>query len=575
MNRKQRRAALKQAPTAGPGRPGDTAEQLFAEAQQAQQQQRLDDAARAYRRLIQLKPDNAQAINNLAVVLQAQGKLSEASQQFARALVLVPQLLTEFGAICATLCALLPPLADAMRQADAAWPARLSLDRLLGGARLAALADDPLFNTVLQSTPVRDLALERALTSLRAALLEQAGAGAPADDSALAMACALARQCFINEYVFATTPEEDARIETLNGKWPDVTPIQLASLAMYAPLNTLPGAPSLLDRQWPRALDEVLTQQLREPNEERALRDSIPHLTAIDDEVSQRVRQQYEENPYPRWANAPGPGEPLTLAHYLHAMMPSAVFAQLDEARGFEVLVAGCGTGLLPIELARILPGAELLAVDLSLSSLAYAKRKTPPDLAGRLSYAQADILKIEAIGRSFDIIDASGVLHHMRDPAAGLRKLVPLLRPGGLMHLGLYSELARRDITAARQYVAEKGYGASPADIRRARQDIMNTALRAVARRNDFFSTSECRDMLFHVQEHQLTIPQLKAMLAGTGLRFIGFAFDPARARHYAAQFAQSGRSPTDLDAWHAFETQNPDTFAGMYQFWVQKQPA
>ena len=99
-----------------------------------------------------------------------------------------------------------------------------------------------------------------------------------------------------------------------------------------------------------------------------------------------------------------------------------------------------------------------------------------------------------------------------------------------------------------------------------------MNTALRGVARRDDFFSTSECRDMLFHVQEHQLTVAQLKAMLAGTGLRFIGFAFDPARARQYAAQFAQSGRSPTDLDAWHAFETQNPDTFAGMYQFWVQK---
>ena len=575
MNRKQRRAAHKQAPTAGPGRRGDTAEQLFAEAQQAQQQQRLDDAARAYRRLIQLKPDNAQAINNLAVVLQAQGKLGEASAQFARALVLVPQLLTAFGAIVATLGALLPPLAEAMRQADAAWPARLSLDRLLSGARLAALADDPLFNTVLQSTPVRDVAIERALTNLRAALLEQAAADAPADDTALAMACGLAKQCFINEYVFTTSPEEDARIEALKGKWPEVTPLQLAALAMYAPLNTLPGAQSLLDRAWPRALDPVLTQQLREPDEEGALRDSIPHLTAIDDEVSQRVRQQYEENPYPRWANAPGPGEPVTLANYLHAIMPSAVFTQLDETRGLDVLVAGCGTGLHPIELARILPEARVLAVDLSLTSLAYAKRKTPPDLAQRLSYAQADILNIDAIGRSFDIIDASGVLHHMRDPAAGLHKLVPLLRPGGLMHLALYSALARRDITAARQYVAEKGYSASPADIRRARQDLMNTALRGVARRDDFFSTSECRDMLFHVQEHQLTIAQLKAMLAGTGLRFIGFAFDPVRARQYAAQFAQSGRSPTDLDAWHAFETQNPDTFAGMYQFWVQKQPA
>ena len=172
-------------------------------------------------------------------VLQAQGNAREASAYFARALVLVPQLLNDFGAICATLVALLPQLADAMRRADAAWPERLPLDRLLAGASLAAIASDPLLLTILQSSPVRDVALERALTSLRAALLEQAAAGAPADETALALACALARQCFINEYVFASAPEEDARIETLKSRWPDVTPMQLAALAMYTPLNAI------------------------------------------------------------------------------------------------------------------------------------------------------------------------------------------------------------------------------------------------------------------------------------------------------------------------------------------------
>ena len=318
----------------------------------------------------------------------------------------------------------------------------------------------------------------------------------------------------------------------------------------------------------------MLTQQLREPIEERALRDLIPRLTAIDDEVSLRVRQQYEENPFPRWAHAAGHVEPVTLARYLHAMMPTAVFAQLDESAGIDVLVAGCGTGLHPIEFTRIMAGARVLAVDLSLSSLAYAKRKTPAELADRLSYAQADILKLDTIDRRFDIVDASGVLHHMAEPAAGLRKLLTLLRPGGLMHLGLYSQLARRDITAARKYVAEKGYASTAADIRRARQDLLNTDLRGMARKSDFFSTSECRDMLFHVQEHQLTIPQIKALLAENGLRFIGFAFDPMRARHYASLFAQSGKSSADLDAWHEFETQNPATFSDMYQFWVHKPP-
>jgi hypothetical protein len=27
-----------------------------------------------------------------------------------------------------------------------------------------------------------------------------------------------------------------------------------------------------------------------------------------------------------------------------------------------------------------------------------------------------------------------------------------------------------------------------------------------------------------------------------------------------------------TDLNLWHIFETENPHTFTGMYQFWIQR---
>ena len=484
----------------------------------------------------------------------------------------MPQLLNEFAPIRATLTALLPPLGETMRRTDAAWPSRLSIESLFAGTNLAAIASDPLLLAILQSTPVRDVAIERVLTSLRAPLFEQALAGAPVDDTTLAFCCAVARQCFINEYVFITTPEEDARVDALKSKLRDLTPMQLAAVAMYVPLHALADAQSLLECKWPRVVDEVVTQQLREPIQERALRDSIQRLTTVDDDVSMRVRQQYEENPYPRWVHIAGNVEPATVADYLRSMMPACVFAPLDESGGLDVLVVGCGTGSLPIEITRKLLGARVLAVDLSLSSLGYAKRKTPPDIAGRLSYAQADILKLSDIGRTFEVVDASGVLHHMAEPATGLRTLLTLLRPGGLMHLGLYSQSARRDITAARKYVADKGYHPTAIDIRCARQDLLNSELRSVAGFGDFFSISECRDLLFHVQEHQMTIPQIKSLLTDNGLRFIGFAFDPTRARHYAAAFAQAGKSLTDLDAWHEFETRNPDTFAGMYQFWAQK---
>jgi 2-polyprenyl-3-methyl-5-hydroxy-6-metoxy-1,4-benzoquinol methylase len=578
MNRKQRRAALKQSPPASRRAPpgGD----LFAQAVRSQQQNQLAEAAHLYKRLLARKPDHAQASNNLGCVLHAQGKLNEASARFAHSLTLIPQLFDQFRGVCATLVGVLPPIGEAIRRANAAWPNRLTADQLLGSAWLAAIAADPLLLCLLQSTPVRDIALERVLTALRLALLEAAAdASKPVSDAALAFCCALAKQCFINEYVFATAPDEDAQVERIESLLADainataaIAPISLAAIAMYRPLHALPFAQHLLHRSWPPALDDVLTQQLREPGQERALRSTIPRLTSIEDDVSQRVRQQYEENPYPRWVNIAGQIEPIALDQHMRNKFPTAAFTPLGKTESLDILVAGCGTGLQAAQSAQGYQGARVLAVDLSLSSLCYAKRKTPSPLADRIEYAQGDILKLGAIGRSFDMIEVAGVLHHMRDPFEGWRVLLSLLRPGGLMYLGFYSESARRDVVAARAFIAQHGYAATPADIRRCRQDLLKTPLGSVARFFDFFSTSECRDLLFHVQESRMAIPAIKAFIEGHALKFIGFDLDDAAAQNLRALFAANGWSMTDLDKWHAVETQYPDTFSGMYHLWVQK---
>ena len=73
-------------------------------------------------------------------------------------------------------------------------------------------------------------------------------------------------------------------------------------------------------------------------------------------------------------------------------------------------------------------------------------------------------------------------------------------------------------------------------------------------------------------MQERRLTIPEIKNFVAQNGLRFLGFEFDAATASRYQGNFAQQGWSMTDLDRWHPVETKYPNTFSGMYQFWVQK---
>ena len=181
-----------------------------------------------------------------------------------------------------------------------------------------------------------------------------------------------------------------------------------------------------------------------------------------------------------------------------------------------------------------------MLAIDLSLSSLSYAQRKTRELGLQNIEYAQADILALGSIGRSFDVIDASGVLHHLSDPAAGWRQLLALLRPGGLMRVGLYSELGRAEIVAARRFIAERGFDATAADIRNCRQALLATPLRTLTRYGDFFNTSGCRDLLFHVQEHRLTIAQIKEFLDAQKLAFIGFELDAGTLRDYGAKYPQ-----------------------------------
>ena len=583
MNRKQRRSAPKQSPPAGANRAssaGDLASQLFAQAERHQQQNKLNEAARLYKRLLLLKPDHAQACNNLGVVLQAQGKLSEASASFAKSLALLPQLFEQFTAIFNTLAAVLPPIGEAMRRAAGAWPNRLTVTQLFGAAGLAAISGDPLLLCMLQSVPTRNLELERLLTSLRLSLLDTAaGAGEPAAQPTLAFCCAMAKHCFINEYVFATTPDEDAQVDRLKALLGDalsasaaIAPLRLAALAMYLPLHTLPDADALLAHAWPPAVDDVLTQQLREPLQELQLRATIPRLTPIEDDVSQRVRQQYEENPYPRWVNIAGGISPISLEMQLRDQFPTVAITPLGKTESLDVLIAGCGAGLQSAQVTQGYLGARVLAVDLSLSSLCYAKRKTPAWLSDRVEYVQGDILKLGAIGRSFDLIECTGVLHHMGDPLEGWRILLSLLRPGGFMHLAFYSEIARRDVAAARTFIAERGYASTPADIRRCREDLLKTPLGSVSRFTDFFSTSECRDLLFHVQESRMTIPVIKAFIDGHGLKFIGFDFKDDAAKKFRALFAANGWSMSDLDKWHAVETQYPDTFSSMYQLWVQK---
>jgi tetratricopeptide (TPR) repeat protein/SAM-dependent methyltransferase len=582
---------------------------------------RGDEAAAHYWRALALKPQLVEVYRNLGRLLLAQGDLARAFALSHRGLAVAEtQEGKAFFLQCATRLPSVPedvalrddlarlvtralaegwtrpseiaglaamlirsgPADACIARAAAAWPRRLGQTELGSADELAAILGSPLLRALLQAAPVQDSAIERFLTNARAVLLATAlAAGAEGADAqaALDFLCALAQQCFLNEYVFAVSVEElqqlanlQQKIEAALASATAIPAIWLIVVAAYAPLHTLANAAALTERSWPDPVARVIREQVNEPGEERRVRTLLPALTPISDEVSIVVRQQYEEAPYPRWLKPAPVGQPTSVVWYLRNQFPQAPMSGSHERSTVDVLIAGCGTGQHTLETAQRFAGANVLAIDLSLASLGYAARKASELGIGNIEFAQADILELGGIGRSFDLIEASGVLHHLRDPGQGLRVLNALLRPGGYMHLALYSAAARADVRAGRALIVERGWRPIPEDIRDCRQEILslpdNHPAKSVSGYSDFYAMSECRDLLFHVQEHQLAIPQIKSLLAENGLTFIGFAGPPWL--NYQTRFP--GGAMHDLDQWHLLEQEHPKMFVNMYEFWAQK---
>ncbi|HYM43201.1 MAG TPA: tetratricopeptide repeat protein [Steroidobacteraceae bacterium] len=581
----------------------------------------LDAAEASLRRALSIIPESEEVLFDLAMVLLAGSKSPEAVQLTLRRLESAPartikvafarcvartkflvddsrvraaltDAITEPWTIPYQLCwpALSLILLDAkiaacVRCANEQWPARVPRAALFGTEGLAALSADSLLLALLATAAAGTLEFEHFLTAARYVLLETVNSHPspdPADTQALPFYAALARQCFITEYIFDCDDREAALAAACRAKLvalldtnATIPPLLLLSVATYFPLYTLPEPGRLLlpaNEQGP--VEDVLRQQVREPLEEQALRPGIASLTPITHGVSERVREQYEQNPYPRWVRLPMHEPVLRFNTELRRTFPLARFTPLANDVQPEMLIAGCGTGSQPILATRRFLGVRVLAIDLSLNSISYALRKTRESGVTNVEFAQADILKLGNVSRTFDVVAAVGVLHHLGDPFAGWRTLLSRLRPGGFMQLGFYSQLARRHVAKAREIIAARGYASTVDGIRCFRRDFtrdMGVELQWLSQLPDFYSTSECRDLVFHVQEHCLTLGQIESFLSESGLHFIGFELDLRVLQQYRTRFSDDPGG-TNLRSWAQFESDNPDTFAGMYQFWVQK---
>ena len=252
------------------------------------------------------------------------------------------------------------------------------------------------------------------------------------------------------------------------------------------------------------------------------------------DATDQRLAGQYEAYPYPR-------REPRDEAKRLVVGSPSHireidhwVFGAVRRAnQPLNVLVAGGGTGDATIMLAQQMTslGRPGLVTWLDRSAAAMAIAQARADARGltNIVWEQRSLLDLPESGLGlFDYIDCCGVLHHLPDPAEGLRALLSVLAPGGGIGLMVYAPHGRTGVymmqDALRRLAPPDEPPSQRLDIaRRVMRHLPDTQwLRHNRNFDDHINGGDAGlyDLLLNPRDQAYTVPQLTRLLDQAGLR-------------------------------------------------------
>ena len=572
---------------------------------------KYEEAETFYRQALKIKPDSFEALSNLSATLNSLQRYGEAIDACIESLEINPDYEFAYRNMANFLMGFefnshRPDIAKIilkiLNKKDIINPGWLSsavisllkldpliinnLNKLSSGKLqdmfeeiLVSLSNIPLLLRLMESSNINDLELEDFFKKLRSVILINISK-IENNSEILNFQVSLSSHCYMNEYLYDETSEEIEALKKLedlvkskisNGYQPSSN--ELAALASYKALNKYSWIHSI---EIPIELEFLKTRQILEPIEEENLKTEISILENVLNSTSIKVRQQYEENPYPRWTETGMIKKRGSIESLIKLLNLKLINPSISEVIAPEILIAGCGTGQQVFGTIGRFNNCKILAVDLSLSSLAYAKRKTKEYGVSNVQYMQADILDLGMLDRKFDLIECTGVLHHMEDPMKGWKTLADLLRSGGIMKIALYSKLARKHIFEIRNEIIKLNIKLDHNSLKAFRNYAINSKesrYKKLTQSRDFFSISTFRDLVFHVQEHQFTFTEIKTSLDKLGLVFCGL--DDVDIEKIKNNFKIHNKLESDiydLEKWNTFEEKNQSAFVGMYQFWCQK---
>lgn len=250
----------------------------------------------------------------------------------------------------------------------------------------------------------------------------------------------------------------------------------------------------------------------------------------MHDDVSRLVARQYSAWSYPEpiadmaEAMARGYHEFATPHKFLPLLWPEG-----RDLSGLRILVAGCGTNQAAYN-AMAHPRAEVLGIDLSRPSLEHSQYLKDKHGLGNLQLRQMSLLQVAELGQRFDYIACTGVLHHLADPAAGLRALASVLAPDGMLNLMVYGQHARAGVYLLQEAFRRLGCGQDGEDVALVRatlasMDPKHSIHAYLSGAKDLHYDAGIVDTFLHPQDRAYTVPQVMDFLQENGLAFWSWA--------------------------------------------------
>ena len=190
-----------------------------------------------------------------------------------------------------------------------------------------------------------------------------------------------------------------------------------------------------------------------------------------------------------------------------------------------DILVAGCGTWQAA-KYALCRPRARVVGIDVSVTSLEHTDRLRQKYGLTNLEIERRSIEQVEGTAHRFDLIVCTGVLHHLVNPAEGLRALRSVLKPDGAIYLMVYAPYGRTGIYMLQEYCRRIGVGTTGEEIK-----DLSASLAALPRSHplqptlaasrDALNGDALADALLNPRDQSYAVPQLFDLLDRAGLTF------------------------------------------------------